>query len=73
MVIMMTNTSLDLLSKRLSIVIKNQVALDDKFSGMCIDISEALGTISDAMQSMSGDTKKEEEEVINDKPGITYL
>jgi len=53
------------LHKQNKIVIRNQVALDDKFSDMCIDISEALNTISDAMQSLSGhEPKKEEEEEI---------
>ena len=74
MVIMMTDKTLDSLSKRMSIVIKNQVALDDKFSEMCIDISEALGTISNAMQSMSGNpVPKEEEEESHESGTITYL
>ena len=74
MVIMMEDDEIDTLSRRLNIVIKNQVALDDKFSEMCIDISEALGTISDAMQSMSGiSTRKEEEEKQHESETITYL
>lgn len=56
------------LQKQNKIVIRNQVALDDKFSDMCIDISEALNTISNAMQSLSGnEPKKEEEEEIKEE------
>lgn len=49
------------LYKQNKIIIRNQVALDDKYSEMCIDISEALGTISNALQSLSGNEPKKEE------------
>lgn len=64
------------LQKQNKIVIQNQVALDDKFSEMCIDISEALNTISDAMQSLSGiepEKEKEEEEIKKEETSNIYL
>lgn len=63
------------LHKQNKIVIQNQVALDDKFSDMCIDISEALNTISTAMQSLSGNEpkKEEEEEIKKEEISNIYL
>ena len=60
--------------KRLRIVIKNQVALDDKFSEMCIDTSAALGTISDAMMNIgNGALPKEKEEETIEKGINTFI
>jgi len=64
---------LSTLLKSNRIVIKNQAALEDKFSDMCDDLSKALSSISNAMHTMGGDTEsKEKEEQSHESGTITY-
>ena len=64
----------DTLHKQNKIVIRNQVALDDKLSEICLELSDSLVNISNALQSLSGnEPKKEEEEIKEEQESNIYL